>query len=155
MAYFENLISIDVLNMMFLTYQQIKECQNLNRTCLLIFWGMMQKYTSKSMIDLSLNVDRNMFRDVRAVPSLSMDSMHRMVIATLKWSKEKQTRKQSKTRLNVEKLKDANCAQDMRIKILSRLGESQADDLEGEWSTRYFFIRNRFIRNLHVEGRNI
>ena len=22
-------------------------------------------------------------------------------------------------------------------------------------STRFFFIRNRFIRNLHVEGRNI
>ena len=94
----------------------------------------MQEYTSKSMIDLSLNVDRNMFRDVRAVPSLSMDSMHRMVIATLKWSKEKPTRKQCKTRLNVEKLKDASCAQDMRIKILRRLGESQADDLEGEWS---------------------
>ena len=57
-----------------------------------------------------------------------------MVVAALKWSNEKPKRKQCKTRLNVEKLRDANCGQDMRIKISSRLGASQADDFEGEWS---------------------
>jgi len=92
-----------------------------------------QEYTSKSMIDLFSTVDKNMFRNEGAIPFLPMDSTRRMVTATLKWSKENPKRISWKPRLNVEKLKAANYAQNMKTKISSRLGESQADDLQREW----------------------
>ena len=48
------------------------------------FWSSeMQQYISKSMIDLFLTSNMKIFRNVRAVPSLPIDSTHRMVIATL------------------------------------------------------------------------
>ena len=62
------------------------------------------------MIALFLTVDKNICSEMNELcPSLSMDSMNRMVITTLKYSKELPKRKQCKTRLNVEKLRDASC----------------------------------------------
>jgi len=45
-----------------------------------------------------------MFRGVRNVGSLSMDSTLGMAIRTLKWRKERPERTQCKIRLSVEKL---------------------------------------------------
>ena len=56
------------------------------------------QYISKSMIDLFLTTDKKIFKNVRAVPSLSMDSTHRMVIATLNWRTEKLPKKKGKPR---------------------------------------------------------
>ena len=61
-----------------------------------------QQYVSKSMIDLFLTSDKKIFKNVRAVPSLSMDSTHRMVIATLNWKTEKLPNKKGKQRFNIE-----------------------------------------------------
>ena len=55
---------------------------------------LQEYYTSKSMIDFFLTVNKNSFRDVGAIPSLSVDSAHRMVVATLGWKNEKLRRKQ-------------------------------------------------------------
>lgn len=84
------------------------------------------------MIDLFLTVDKIMFRYVRAVPSLSMNSTHRIMIATLKWNKESHKREKCKTRFHVEKLKDPNCVSKMKDKISNKLEEVQASNLEGE-----------------------
>ena len=94
----------------------------------------LREYTSKSMIDLFLTVDKNIFRDVRAVPSLSMDSTHRMVIATLNWKKQKPQRKKCKLRYKVERLKEPDRASDMRAKVADKLQDTQVEDVEGEWS---------------------
>ena len=61
-----------------------------------------QQYVSRSMIDLFLTTDKKIFQNVRAVPSLSMDSTHRMVVATLAWKTEKLPKKKGKQRFNLE-----------------------------------------------------
>ena len=83
-----------------------------------------QQYVSKSMIDLFLTSDKKMFRNVRAVPSLSMDSTHRMVVATLTWKTEKLPKKKGKRRFNLEKLRDPETANTMRQVINNKILEA-------------------------------
>ena len=93
----------------------------------------LQEYTSKSMIDLFLTVDKRMFRDVRAIPSLSMDSSHRMVVATLNWKIQRPRRKNCKLRFRTEMLKEPERVRELREKVSNRLQETQANSVEGEW----------------------
>ena len=89
-----------------------------------------QQYVSKSMIDLFLTSDKKIFKNVRAVPSLSMDSTHRMVIATLNWKTEKLPKKKGKQRFNIEKLKDSDTARTMREVIQRKILEAEDRDWE-------------------------
>ena len=43
-----------------------------------------QEYPEESMVDLMLTNNKNLFMDVKANPSVSCDSGHRMVVAKLK-----------------------------------------------------------------------
>ena len=63
-----------------------------------------QQYVSKCMIDLFLTSDKKMFRNVRAVSSLFMDSTHRLVVATLTWKTEKIPKKEKKTEIQCRKI---------------------------------------------------
>ena len=73
------------------------------------------------MIDLFLTSDKTIFKNVRAVPSLSMDSTHRMVIGSLTWKREKLPRKRGKQRFNIEKLKEPETVNMMRGAINSKI----------------------------------
>ena len=87
-----------------------------------------QQYVSKSMIDLFLTSDKRIFQNVRAVPSLSMDSTHRMVIATLTWKTEKLPKKKGKQRFNIENLRDSETADTMREVINNKIVEAENRD---------------------------
>ena len=90
--------------------------------------GQVQQYVGKSMIDLFLTSDKRMFKNVRAVPSLSIDSTHRVVIATLTWKREKLPKKKGKQRFKIEKLKDPETASIMSEAINSRILETENRD---------------------------
>ena len=83
-----------------------------------------QQYVSKSMIDLFLTSDKKMFRNVRAVPWLSMGSTHRMMVATLTWKTEKLRNKKGKRRFNIEKLKDSRTVDTTKENIGSKVFEA-------------------------------
>ena len=89
-----------------------------------------QEYVSKSMIDLFLTSDKTIFKNVRAVPSLSMDSTHRMVIGSLIWKREKLPRKKRKQRFNIEKLKESETVNIMRGAINSKILEAESINWE-------------------------
>ena len=44
-------------------------------------------YIDKSMIDLELTSNKNLFRDAKSVPSISLDSDHRLLLIKLNLSK--------------------------------------------------------------------
>ena len=90
-----------------------------------------QQYVSKSMIDLFLTSDKRVFQNVRAVPSMSMDSTHRMVMATLAWRTEKLPKKKRKQRFKVEKLRDSETADAIREAINNKIVEAEGRD----WKT--------------------
>ena len=83
-----------------------------------------QQYIIKSKIDLFLTSDKKMFRNVRAVPWLSMGSTHRMMVATLTWKTEKLRNKKGKRRFNIEKLKDSRTVDTTKENIGSKVFEA-------------------------------
>ena len=87
-----------------------------------------QQYVSKSMIDLFLTSDKRIFQNVRAVPSLSMDSTHRMVIATLAWKTENLPKKKEKQRLNIENLQHSETADTIREFINNKIAAADNTD---------------------------
>ena len=61
-------------------------------------WNVMKHgCTDCSMIDLLVNNDKSLFSDVKAVPSISLDSDLRMVLAIIKIHKPKRRAKKMKT----------------------------------------------------------
>ena len=76
-----------------------------------------QQYTSKSMIDLFLTNDRKMFCDVKTIPSLSLDSDHRLLLATLNLAKPKKKVKIIKQRYKLEELKKQDVVEQFREKF--------------------------------------
>ena len=66
----------------------------------------LNNYTDRSMIDLALTNNRNLFKDVKSIPSLSCDSDHRLVLVKLKLRKPKVRRAQAVTRFLLENLKE-------------------------------------------------
>ena len=49
----------------------------------------LNNYSDRSMIDLFLTNNKNLFNDVKSIPSVSCDSDHRLVLAKLKLKKPK------------------------------------------------------------------
>ena len=58
-----------------------------------------QQCVSKSMFDVFLTYGKRMFHNVCAVPSLYIDSTHRLVVATMTWKTEKLLKKIGKVDL--------------------------------------------------------
>ncbi|XP_063849979.1 craniofacial development protein 2-like [Scylla paramamosain] len=78
-------------------------------------WNAAQQgYTERSMIDLFLTNKKNIFKDVRTIPSVSLDSDHRLVVAKLKIVKPKEKVKKKQKRFKLENLKDEEKKQALR-----------------------------------------
>ncbi|XP_063884003.1 craniofacial development protein 2-like [Scylla paramamosain] len=78
-------------------------------------WNAAQQgYTERSMIDLFLTNKKNIFKDVRTIPSVSLDSDHRLVVARLKIVKPKEKVKKKQKRFKLENLKDEEKKQALR-----------------------------------------
>ena len=96
-----------------------------------------QNYTEKSMIDLFLTNKKNLFRDVRTIPSVSFDSDHRMVIAKLKTGKPKVRSKRKQKRFKLENLKNEDNVHILKEKIKQQKPREQEMiemDVEEQWN---------------------
>ena len=75
------------------------------------------QYTDKSMIDLILTNNKRIFRDVKAIPSVSCDSDHRIVVGKLRLDKPKVCKSKGTKRFLVEKLKDPECKEEFQRRV--------------------------------------
>ena len=76
-------------------------------------------YTGKSMIDFFITNNKKLFRDVKSLPSISLDSDHRLVLAKLLMKKSQGQRKILWERFCLERLKKRETAEEFQLKISS------------------------------------
>ena len=87
------------------------------------------------MIDLVLTNNKNLFKDVKSVPSVSCDSDHRLVLIKLKIKKPKTRRSQAQSRILVENLRNGDCKE--RFQRGMSIGSQQreeTDNPERKWT---------------------
>lgn len=70
-----------------------------------------------SMIDFVLTTKKALIADVKVIPSVSMDSDHRAVVAKIKMVKPRPIRKPKRMRLKIERLSDAFVREELATKI--------------------------------------
>ena len=85
-----------------------------------------QEYTDKSTIDLFLTNQKGIINDVKAVPSVSLDADHRLVIAKLKIKIAVKKAGSSQKRFNLVKLKE----RDTKDALVKKLEENFQDNVE-------------------------
>ena len=93
-------------------------------------------YTQKSMIDLFLTNNKTIFADVKAVPSLSMDADHRLVIAKIKIRKPNKGKAIGAKRYNIGKLREQTTFEKFQETVNTRLQEymgEEGDNIESIW----------------------
>ena len=93
-----------------------------------------QRYTNHSLIDLFLTSDRGIFCDVKAVPSVSLDSDHRLLLAILKLSKPKKKTKMIKEMYKLEKLKDHEVVTQFRETFSEKIANRNEEGLD-DWAS--------------------
>ncbi len=89
------------------------------------------------MIDLFITNNKNLFCDVKTVPSVLADADHRLVLAEVKMKKPKEGAKCGRLRLKIEKLKDPECHVEFSTKVTetaqSVLENYVNNNIEGLW----------------------
>ena len=102
----------------------------------------MQAYTQKSMIDLFLTNNRNVFMDVKAVPSVSMDADHRLVMAKVRLRKPKSKRKVGMRRYKLTKLNDHEQVERLKNAIEEKC-QNEDESVEGEADALWTNLKDR------------
>ena len=92
-------------------------------------------YTEKSQIDLFLTTHKKLFKNVKSIPSVSLDSDHRLVLAKINIKKPKPMKKLVRERIKLEKLKEPEKAKLYKEKISEVYPSQQQEtrDIEEEW----------------------
>ena len=85
------------------------------------------------MIDLVAANNKKMFRDIKAIPSVSVDSDHRLIVAKIDVGPQRKRAKRKKIKL--EKLKDEETCPRMKDKINSELDQEIEGGLDEQWLT--------------------
>jgi calcineurin-like phosphoesterase family protein len=93
-----------------------------------------QEYDKMTQIDLFLTTDYRSVTNVKAIPSVSLDSDHRLVVMKTIYRSQKNRPAEKRRRVNTRALKD----QEIRTKFLTQLQNTantmnQADDVETMW----------------------
>ena len=87
------------------------------------------------MIDLALTNNKNLFRDVKSVPYISLDSDHRLLLIKLKLSKHKKKKAKPKERFLLENLRNEECAERYKSRISEKRHEQQdTNDTDTKWN---------------------
>ena len=73
------------------------------------------------MIDLFLTNNKCVFTDVKAIPSLSMDADHRLVVAKVRINKPKENKGKGARRYKVDKLKEQAIVEELQQIIQTNL----------------------------------
>ena len=81
-------------------------------------------YTQKSVIDLFLTNKKRIFMDVKAVPLLSMDGDHRLVLAKIRITKPKETKGKGAKRYKLNRLNDQLVVDELRNKIQNNVHDN-------------------------------
>ncbi|XP_076058238.1 uncharacterized protein LOC143035269 [Oratosquilla oratoria] len=104
-------------------------------------WNHIQEeYTQKSMIDLVLSSRKSLIHDVKSIPSLSLDSDHRAVVAKVNITIPPHCRRLKRKRIEVEKLKDQRVREELEDKLaeITITGET----IEQQWKIAQSQINN-------------
>src|SRR5678815_4768074 len=67
--------------------------------------------------------DKRVFMDVKSIPSVSLDSDHRLVVGKIRWRQRKKPKKVTRERYCFEKLKDENTREDFNNKLVRKYEE--------------------------------
>ena len=103
----------------------------------------LNNYTDRSMIDLALTNNRNLFKDVKSIPSVSCDLDHRLVLVKLKLRKPKVRRAQAVTRFLLENLKEEECLSNYKQGI--NVAKEEWEDT-GKGNENWTYFKNAIIR---------
>lgn len=92
------------------------------------------RYTEKSMIDLVLANDKRIFKDVKSIPSVSLDADHRLVMGKMRWMKKPKTPKVNRERYVLENLKDVKLQFNQKLEDLREDANVMTEtDIEDVW----------------------
>ena len=94
---------------------------------------MGQSYVGYSMIDMFLTTNKSLFNNVKAIPSVSMDSDHRMVIANINLARPKEKAGRRRLRLKLEKLRVEDCARELRNKMENTTDIDKNEEIDEIW----------------------
>lgn len=95
--------------------------------------GVEQRYTDKSMIDLVLSDDKNLFKDVKVIPSVSCDSDHRLVVVSLRVIKPKLYRSRGRKRYKIENLQEEEKRRNLTAKMTEFKEDGERENLQENW----------------------
>ena len=114
-------------------------------------------YVERSMIDLILTNNKKIFKDVKSIPSVSLDSDHRLVLAKMKIKLLRPLKKLVRERIKVERLKEQEIDRQYREKVSeARPKEHQeTEDIEKEWENmkeKNIQIAKEVIETKRVSG---
>ncbi|XP_076039470.1 uncharacterized protein LOC143024543 [Oratosquilla oratoria] len=104
-------------------------------------WNHIQgEYTQKSMIDLALSSRKSLIHEVKSIPSLSLDSDHRAVVAKVNITIPPHCRRLKRKRIEVEKLKYQRVREELDDKLaeITITGET----IEQQWKIAQSQINN-------------
>ncbi|XP_076031072.1 uncharacterized protein LOC143019318 [Oratosquilla oratoria] len=104
-------------------------------------WNHIQEeYTQKSMIDLVISSRKSLIHEVKSIPSLSLDSDHRAVVAKVNIIIPPHCRGLKRKRIKVEKLKDQRVREELEDKLaeITTTGET----IEQQWKIALSQINN-------------
>ena len=79
--------------------------------------GEVGSYTEKSMIDLIMVNDKRIVNDVKSIPSVSLDSDHRLLLGKFNLESPERPRRIIRERIAVEKLKEEQVVNTLKEKI--------------------------------------
>lgn len=112
-----------------------------------------EDYVDKSMIDMMITNNKHIFNDVKTVPSVSLDSDHRLLLAKLKIEKPKSPTSIIKQRYEVEKLKDEDVSTRFRQKIrdIKPAFEERQQTVHEEWQHFKSKIKKCAEEEIHIK----
>ena len=95
-----------------------------------------QEYSHKSMIDLVLSSRKSLIHDVKAIPSLSLDSDHRVVVASVNLRYTLARPPVKRRRVAVEKLKEPEVKERMTENLRTKLEINEGEEnIERAWES--------------------
>ncbi|XP_076038003.1 uncharacterized protein LOC143023369 [Oratosquilla oratoria] len=94
----------------------------------------LQSYNDKFQIDLVITNNKKIFRDVKAIPSVSLDSDHRLVVAKINARKWRVVPGKIRRRFKVEDLKNPKKKESFKEKIRGKVTNLQTgENINEEW----------------------
>lgn len=97
----------------------------------------LQDYSDKTMIDLMLTNNKNIFKDVKAIPSVSLDSDHRMILGKIRIKLPVTKNNKKRKRFMLENLKNPQCIEQLITKVQDRRQREISEtvsNVESKWN---------------------